>query len=391
MAAAQRICVISGNRADYGHLAPVIRALDAADGLERLLAVTGSHLSPAHGLTAREIEADGFRIDLRVDTLLAGDDAAAIGSAMGAGLAGFARELERLAPDAVLVLGDRTEILAAAAAALVARIPIVHLCGGDVTEGAYDDAIRHALTVLAALHFPSNAEAARRIRQMGEDPARIHVAGSPALDALRTMELLGPEEIAAELGIRLRPRNLAITYHPVTRQPGDSPRQLAELLAALDALGEDVGLWFTLPNADNEGATLRAAIERFAAEREHARAFDHLGHRRYLSLVRACDAVVGNSSSGLYEAPSLGRPTVNVGDRQRGRLRAASVVDCPPERAAIAAAIERARELDCAGVENPYGDGRAAERIVAVLQGVGDWRALLTKRFHDVATVEATA
>lgn len=387
----QRICVVTGSRAEYGLLYWVLRDLLDAPAVELQLLVTGMHLSPEFGSTVREIERDGFTVTRRVEMLLSSDTPTGTAKSIGLGVIGMADALEQLRPDVVLVLGDRFEILAAAQAALVHGIPLAHIAGGDTTEGAYDEAIRHAITKMAHVHLVTNELAARRVRQLGEDPARIHVVGSPGLDHLRRTELLGRPELEAALGARLGRRNLLVTFHPVTLE-NDSTRQLNELFAAIDALPADFKAWVSKPNADSGGRAIAAAIDVWAARSaERAHVFTSLGQLRYLSLMRQADAVVGNSSSGLYEAPSLGVPTVDIGDRQRGRLAAASVVRCEPRREAIRDAIERALALDCRDVVNPYGDGCTAPRIVDVLRGLPPAAQLIKKRFHLLETGCANA
>ncbi|HEX9395518.1 MAG TPA: UDP-N-acetylglucosamine 2-epimerase [Burkholderiales bacterium] len=383
MTTRRRVCVVTGSRAEYGLLRWVIDGLSRASGIELQLAVTGMHLEAEYGDTVAAIEADGYPIAARVAMRLESDTPAGIARSMALGLAGFGDAFERLRPELLVILGDRFEILAAAQAALVANIPIAHIAGGDLTEGSFDDAIRHALTKMAHLHFVTNAASGRRVVQMGEDPERVHVVGSPGLDNLKRLKLLERDALERELGAKLRQRNLVITFHPVTLAPQSSGAQLEELLQALDALGESYGLFFTLPNADTGGRALRQRIESFVATHANARAFASLGQLRYLSLMRLADAVVGNSSSGLYEAPALHKPSVNIGERQQGRLRAASVIDVEPARAAIGAAIARALTLDTRATRTPYGDGDAAQRIVEVIAAIGDPARLLRKRFHE--------
>jgi UDP-N-acetylglucosamine 2-epimerase (non-hydrolysing)/GDP/UDP-N,N'-diacetylbacillosamine 2-epimerase (hydrolysing) len=342
------------------------------------------HLVPEFGFTYREIEADGFRIDAKIDMLLAGDTAAAAAKSMGVGVVGFVDAFQRLSPDLVMLLGDRFEALAAAGTALVMGIPIAHISGGDVTEGAFDDGIRHAITKMAHLHFTASAQSAARVRQMGEDPARVFAVGDPGLDSLRTMKLLTRAALERDLGFNFRTRNLLVTFHPVTLDRAPSTRQFAVLLEALAALGPDVGLLFTKPNADPEGRALIAMLDNFAKQHANAAAFASLGHRRYLSAMAVCDAVVGNSSSGLLEAPSLRKPAVNIGTRQAGRLRAKSVIDCAVEVGAIKRAIAKAFVMRVGTIANPYGDGHAAERIVRILKRVGDPASLLRKSFRDL-------
>jgi UDP-hydrolysing UDP-N-acetyl-D-glucosamine 2-epimerase len=382
----RRIAVVTGGRADYGLLQWVMHEIRAAPDFDLQLIVTGAHLEPRFGMTVEQIEADGFAIDARVPLGLESDAPADVARAMARCLTGVSEVVDRLRPDLMLVLGDRYEILAAAEAALVHGVPLAHIAGGDVTEGAFDESIRHALTKLAHLHLTTNAAAAGRVARMGEEPWRIHVVGSPGLDQLRRRQLLEGEALKAALGAPLGKRNLLVTHHPVTLEADRGLAGFEALLAALDALPREIVKWVTRPNADPGGTAVEAALDRWAAGRADVHVFASLGQLRYLSLMARVDAVVGNSSSGLYEAPSLGVPTVDVGDRQKGRLAAASVIRCPAEPTAIADAIRRALEMDCAGVENPYGDGDSARRIVEVLRAAPDRRTLLAKRFHEAAS-----
>ncbi|MEW5772895.1 MAG: UDP-N-acetylglucosamine 2-epimerase [Thermodesulfobacteriota bacterium] len=382
----RKICVITGSRADYGYLATLMGLVREDPRCELQAVATGMHLWPEFGDTWREIEADGFPLAARVAAPLDGAGAGDVARTTGRLLEGFADALEELAPDFAVVLGDRYEIFAAAQACLFLRIPLAHLAGGDVTEGAYDEAMRHSITKMASLHFVTTPQAARRVAQLGEDPARIHCVGATSLDRLAALPLLSREELAAQLGFTFRGRNLLVTFHPVTLAATPSAAQMDELLAALDDLAADgdTGILCTAPNADTEGLDLLARLTDYAASRPHVLMRASLGQLRYLSAVAACDAVVGNSSSGLYEVPSLKRPTVDIGERQEGRLRAGSVVHCAPERTAIRRAVETALALDCSNVVNPYGDGRASRRILDVLKAAPDPRALVRKRFHDL-------
>jgi UDP-hydrolysing UDP-N-acetyl-D-glucosamine 2-epimerase len=388
MTMARRICVVTGTRAEYGLLTEILRAIGADPAFDLQLVVTGMHLSPEFGLTVKAIEADGFTIADRVDMLVTGDSGVATAKSMGLGISGFADSFARLKPDVLLVLGDRFEILAAAQAALVMQLPIAHIAGGDSTEGAFDEAIRHSITKMSALHFVTNPEAAARVRQLGENPAHIHIVGSPGLDTLRQMTLLDRPALEAALGTTLRPKNLLVTYHPETLAIGGNRQPFQELLSALAALDTDTGLFFTYPNADPGGRELIAMIDAFTALHPNVHACHSLGQLRYLSLMRHADVVVGNSSSGLYEAPSFKIPTVNVGDRQRGRLKAASVIDCGADRHAIGQALTRAFSTDfadiCRDAVNPYGDGHATKRILDVLRQTPDFRVLIRKQFFDL-------
>ena len=386
----RKVAVVTGSRAEYGLLYWVLHDLRAAPGIELQLIVTGMHLAPEFGLTVKEIERDGFEIARRVEMLLSSDTPGGVAKSIGLGVMGMSDAFEQLRPDVVLVLGDRFEILAVAQTCLVHNIPLAHIAGGDTTEGAFDESIRHAITKMAHMHFVTNELSARRVRQLGEDPRHVHVVGNPGLDHLTRLQLLDRDRLGESLGAPLAKRNLLITFHPVTLEPGESERQFGELLAALDTLDDDTALWFTRPNADTGGRALSAALDAWAAT--HAgRAHVHvsLGQLRYLSLMAQVDAVVGNSSSGLYEAPSFRVPTVNIGDRQRGRLSTASVIGCAPQQAAIERAIAQALTLDCSDVVNPYGDGHASARIISALQALPPRVELLKKHFHLIEIAHA--
>lgn len=379
----RRICVVTGSRAEYGLLYWILNDLRAATDIELQLVVTGMHLASVFGRTVDEIEKDGFVVDRRVDMLLASGTASGVAKSIGLGVIGMSEALESLQPDIVLVLGDRFEILAAAQACLVHNIPLAHIAGGDTTEGAIDESIRHAITKMAHVHFVTNADAERRVRQLGEDPSRIHNVGSPGLDQLRRKPLLDRQTVEARLGASLGEKNLLITFHPVTLDADDGRTQFAELLNALDDLDSNIKLWFTHPNADAGGLVMAATLKAWVDMRKNrARLYTSLGQLLYLSLMLQVDAVVGNSSSGLYEAPSLEVATVDIGDRQGGRLAATSVLRCQPQRAAICEAIMQAMQRDCTGTINPYGDGRSSERIVEILRALPASAELLGKRFN---------
>lgn len=378
-----RILAVTGTRADWGLLAPVLACLRADARFDLRLAATGQHLM-AGSPSLEAIAAEGFVVDHRVDMGLGPDDSArALTRASGAALSGFADVLAGDTPDLMLVLGDRYEILAAVFAALMAGVPVAHLCGGDLTEGAMDDAIRHAITKMSALHFTSNAEAAQRVRQMGEDPAHVFDVGSPGLDRIRQIPLMTRAEVLDDLGLPA-PQGpvFVVTFHPVTLGDGG----LAECRAMLDALDTfpEATLIMTGSNADPGAQAVDRMVTGYAGARANAVHRASLGSRRYFSALAVADAVIGNSSSGLYEAPSFSVPTVNIGDRQGGRLRGPSVIDCAPERDAIVAAIRAALAMDCSGMANPYGDGHSAARIVAELARIDTPRALARKSFRDI-------
>ena len=383
-----RIAVVTGTRADYGLLYWLIHDLHEAPDWELQLIVSGMHLMPRFGRTVEVIERDGFPIAATVDLRLEDDTPLSVARAIGVGTAGFADVFARLQPDWVVILGDRFEALAAACAAYTLCVPIAHIHGGESTEGALDDGYRHAITKLAALHFTAAEPYRRRVIQMGEAPERVYNVGAPGLEHWVRTPLLTRAELERALDFALGETTLLVTFHPATLDEGSPAEQCRELLAALDAFGH-AHVVFTLPNADPGGAAIIPLLEGYAASHpQRCRLFASLGQQRYLSLLRQVQAVVGNSSSGLIEAPSAGCVTVNIGERQRGRLRASSVIDCAPHRGDIEVAIRRA--LDPAfraalgQVHNPYGDGHVAARILQILRQA-EPRALLRKPFYDIS------
>ena len=378
------VCVVSGNRADYGLLYWPMRAIAEEPELDLQIIATGAHLAPEFGLSVDEFAKDGFIVNERVESLLSGDTPTSITKSTAVGVMGFADALERLRPDFLLVLGDRYEVFAAAVAALFAKIPVAHLYGGDTTEGAFDEALRHSITKMAHVHFVTNEVSARRVRQLGEDPDHVHNTGAPSIDYLMRGEKMDRDAFFGALEFLPRKTNLLVTFHPVTLGRTDSAQQLEELLAALHDLGPDYGVIMTMPNVDPGGRALARMVEEFSDTHENVTLRTTLGMRLYPNALRHADAVVGNSSSGLYEAPAFGTPTVDVGDRQKGRLSGESVFHCEAERGAIREAVARALATDCSDVENPYGDGNSSARIVAVLKAIPDPPALLRKRFFDL-------
>jgi UDP-N-acetylglucosamine 2-epimerase (non-hydrolysing) len=386
VATVRRVCVVTGTRADYGHLYWVLRELDADPRTDLQLVVTGAHLMERFGATVGRIEEDGFAIAARVPMQLPDDSPLAVAGALAAATSGLADAFARLRPDLVVLLGDRYEELAAAQAALILGIPVAHLHGGETTEGAFDEAIRHSVTKMSHLHFVAADDYGRRVRQLGEDPARVHVVGAPGLDHLRRTELASRAELEEFLGIPLAAPVLLVTYHPETLGEDGGRSGLAALLDAIDDLG-GATVVVTGVNADPGHGPLSAALRDFVATDPARRALvESLGQRRYLGLMAACDAVVGNSSSGLIEAPALRAPTVNIGDRQKGRLRAESVVDCRPERGDVAAALRRvldpAFRASLPVQLSRYGAGDAAVRIRDVL-ATTDLSGITMKHFHD--------
>ena len=328
----RKVCVVTGTRAEYGLLRWVMEEIRESASLELQVIATGMHLSPEFGLTYRDIEADGFRIDRKVEMLLSADTPSGISKSMGVAMIGFADAYDQLRPDLLLVLGDRYEILAAVTAAMIAQVPIAHLHGGETTEGAFDEAIRHSITKMSHLHFVAAEEYRKRVIQLGENPDRVFQVGGLGIDNIHRLPLLSREALEEALDFSLGERNLLITFHPVTLEQNSSLKQMKELLTALK-LQERTKLILTMPNADTEGRVLFGMIEEFVRQNpERAKAFTSLGQLRYLSCLQHVDAVIGNSSSGLAEAPSFRIGTVNIGDRQQGRLKAESVIDCNPEQ-----------------------------------------------------------
>ncbi|WP_341880180.1 UDP-N-acetylglucosamine 2-epimerase [Synechococcus sp. UW140] len=383
--ALRKVCIVTGTRADYGLLRWVIDGIQSSKQLQLQLVVTGMHLSPEFGLTVHQIEADGYPIDWRVEMLLSSDTAVGITKSMGLGLIGFADALAHLQPDLLLVLGDRYEIMVAVQAAMIARIPIAHLHGGELTEGAFDDAIRHSITKMAHLHFVAAEEYRQRLIQLGEQPERVFCVGGLGIDNIKRLDLLNRQQLEESLNLKLGECNLLVTFHPVTLEKDTAAEQMAELLNALNQF-PDVHLIFTMPNADNDGRVLFQMIENYVHDRPNSCAFTSLGQLRYLSCIQHVDGVVGNSSSGLAEVPSFRKPTINIGDRQRGRLKAESVIDCLPKSASITASISIAlspyfqQQLQQPFV-NPYGEGGASEAIVTKLEAI-EFTDLLKKSFY---------
>lgn len=381
----RRICIVTGTRAEYGLLRGVMQGVQDHQALVLQVVATGMHLSPEFGLTYREIVQDGFKIDRKVEMLLSSDTPVGLSKSIGLGVIGLGDAFVELSPDIVLLLGDRFEMLAAATAAMVFRIPIAHVHGGEATEGLIDEAIRHAITKMSHLHFVAAPEYRRRVIQLGEQPDRVFLVGGLGVDGIQRLSLFDRAALEEALGFSLRERNLLVTFHAVSLENATASDQMHELLMALEELPE-TGLIFTMPNADSDGRVLFDLINKFVSNHENACVFTSLGQRRYLSCLQFVDAVIGNSSSGLTEVPSFGKGTINIGDRQRGRLKATSVIDCSPDRQSIRSALATMYSLQfqasLSSVRNPYGDGGASERIVQVL-ATAPLGQILKKRFFD--------
>lgn len=380
-----KVCVVTGTRAEYGLLRWVMQGIQDSPDLELQLVATGMHLSAEHGMTYKTIEKDGFRIDRKVEMLLSADTPSGVVKSTGLAMIGFADGFAQLSPDMVLLLGDRYEVLAAAASALMSRIPIAHVHGGEASEGLIDEAIRHSVTKMSNLHFVAAEAYRRRVIQLGEQPDSVFVVGGLGVDAITKLKLLERPAVESRLKFSLRAKNLLITFHPVSLEANTAATQMRELLHSLSRL-EDTGLIFTMPNADSESRVILDLIIAFVDQHPNARAYTSLGQELYLSTLALVDGVVGNSSSGLLEAPTLKKGTINIGDRQRGRLRAQSVIDCAPVAAEISEAIDRLYTEEFRGllshIVSPYGEGGASDRIVRHLveAPIGN---ILKKRFFD--------
>ena len=382
----RKICVITGTRAEYGQLRWVMQGIKNDPKLSLQIIVTGTHLSPEFELTYQLIEQDGFWIDRKVEMLVSSDTSVGIAKSMGLGLIGFADVLHDLQPDLIVVLGDRFEIFSAVSAALVATIPVAHLHGGEITEGAFDDAFRHSITKMSHLHFVAAEVYRQRVIQLGEEPNRVFLVGGLGLDNINCLQLLDRKKLEESLDIKLGLKNLLVTFHPVTLEAAMAENQMVELLAALSPL-EDTQLIFTLPNADTNGRTLIKMVKAFAVKHANAHVYSSLGQLRYLSCIAQVDGVIGNSSSGLTEVPSFKKGTINIGDRQRGRLQAKSVINCKPMRDNISLAlkqlysVEFQKSLD--KTTNPYGEGGSSAKVVEVLKNY-PIKGIVKKVFYDL-------
>jgi len=380
------IGAVTTSRADYGLYRPLLDAIQNDPELRLRLLVSGMHLSPHYGLTVREIEADGYEIAERVEALIAADTPEAISKSVGLAVIGFAQVFSRWLPDILIVSGDRFEMHASALAALPFMVPIAHLGGGEITEGAIDDVLRHSLSKVSHLHFASTEVYARRIIQLGEEPWRVTVSGEVGLDNLRTTEMLSRSELETRYGLQLDGVFLLVTYHPVTFEYEQAEWQIGELLAALQETR--LPLIFTLPNADTGNRVIRKKLEQFVTSNRSSRLVDNFGTQAYFSLMNLAAAMVGNSSSGIVEAASFQLPVINIGTRQRGRIRTRNVIDVGYSRAEILIGIKQAIEpqfrASLNGLVNPYGNGEASSVIVRRLKNIPLGNTLVRKKFYDM-------
>jgi GDP/UDP-N,N'-diacetylbacillosamine 2-epimerase (hydrolysing) len=382
----RKICVVTGSRADYGLLRSVMQGIKNDPNLSIQVIVTGMHLSPTFGLTYKEIESDGFFIDEKVEVITELDTPEEISQSIAKGIIGCAKAFNRLEPDLILLLGDRYEIFSAAIAAHVALIPIAHIHGGELTGGALDEAFRHSISKMSSLHFVAAEEYKKRLIQLGENPKNIYLVGGLGVDSIKKHKLLKKDELEKELDIKFLDKSLLITFHPVTLDIESSEFQFKELLKALSNL-KDTTLIFTMPNADTGGRNLINMVEEFVIENKNAKAFTSLGQLLYFSCILNMDGVVGNSSSGVIEVPSFKKATVNIGDRQLGRLQAESIINCKPLKKDILNAIEKLYSSSfqtlLGGVTNPYSGTGVKEKIIEVL-GATSLDGIIKKAFHDL-------
>lgn len=384
----KRICVLTSTRAEYGLLKPIIEKLNRIQEFDVRIAVTGMHLSVDFGLTYREIEQDRFVIDKKIEILSDSDTPAAISCSMGKAMIGFGEYFEEGKPDLLVVLGDRYETLAVCCAAMNARIPIAHLYGGETTEGAVDESIRHAITKMSYLHFTSTEEYRKRVIQLGESPDRVYAVGAIGIENIKNTKLLSRNELSDSIGMELDRPYALVTFHPVTLEDNHVKEEFSALLEAIDR-HQELNYIFTKANSDAHGRIINDLIDLYAKDKPNARVFSSLGMVRYLSALKYCSLVIGNSSSGLLEAPSFGVPTINIGDRQKGRLQSSSVINCGPETEKIDQAIKAGLSANFAELArktiNPYGDGNTSEKVIEVLKDYlsGD-RIHLMKQFYNI-------
>lgn len=386
----RKICVVTTSRAEFGLLHGLLKSIRTDPALRLQVIASGMHLEAQFGLTVREIQSEGVKIDREIDLRLTGESGVANAKSVALGVAAFADALKELHPAILVLLGDRFELLGPAIAALLLQIPIAHIHGGERSEGAIDDSIRHSITKMASLHFAATESYRRRIVQMGESVDRVFNFGAPGLDQIHNSSLLTRAQLEKEIGLSLHEPVALVTYHPVTRTAGAASAQVGSLVAAIRASG--LRAVFTMANADAGGASVNTYLESVCAKApDRFKWISHLGHRRYLSCLKHFALMVGNSSSGLTEAPSFRLPVVNIGDRQRGRVRAPNVIDVPCTRDAILKGIKRAASVrfrsSLRGMRNPYDrfhDGRASERIKDVLRDTDLSGEFLKKRFHDL-------
>ena len=382
----RNICVVTGTRAEYGLLYWLMKEIQSDNDLKLQIIATGMHLSPEFGLTYKEIEKE-FNIDKKIEMLLSSDTAIGISKSMGLALISFAEAYDELKPDLIVLLGDRYEIFSASSTALIANIPVVHLHGGETTEGAFDEAIRHSITKMSHLHFTAAEVYKNRVIQLGEDPSRVFNVGGMGIENIKRLKLLSKEEFEESINFKLNKKNILVTFHPVTLENLTAKEQFQELLDAIDEL-KDTNIIFTKANSDTDGRIINQMCDEYVFKNSHKSiCFTSLGQVRYLSALQYIDAIVGNSSSGITEAPSFKIGTINIGDRQKGRLKAESVIDCDSLHSSITLAFNKLYPKEFKNIlintNNPYGDGYASEKIIKELKKV-DLNNILKKSFFDI-------
>lgn len=388
----KKVCVVTGSRAEYGILKPIIQKLSCEQNIELQIVATGMHLSTEFGLTYKEIENDGYKINEKIEIVLSSDTAVGVSKAMGLGMISFAESFQRLQPDLVILLGDRYEIFSVASAAMIGRIPIAHLHGGELTQGAIDESIRHAITKMSYLHFTSTESYRKRVIQLGESPDRVYNVGALGVENIKKISLMSKEEIINEVGIDFNNKVAMVTFHPITLESKPSKEQFKELLEAL-ADFNDLKIIFTKANADADGRIINQMIDEYVNEHgDNCKAFISMGQKRYLSALKHSTIVIGNSSSGIIEAPSFGIPVINIGDRQKGRIHSASVINCPVEseaiRKAIASGLEEKFIKDARQATNPYEKNNTSNQILQVIKEfLLNEPKELKKRFYDLKEV----
>ena len=380
----RKICVVTGTRAEYGLLYWLMKKIESDKELQLQLIVTGMHLSPEFGLTYQEIEKD-FKIDKKIEMLLSSDTSVGISKSMGLAQISFSESYEDLQPDLLVVLGDRYEIFSAVSAAMIARIPVAHLHGGEATEGLIDEPIRHSITKMSQLHFTATEEYKNRVIQLGEHPDRVFNVGGLGIDNIKKLQLLSKNDFEKLINFNFNKNNILVTFHPVTLEESTAKEQFQELLYSIDEL-KDTNVIFTKANSDTDGRIINNMIDNYVFTHDNTISFKSMGQLKYLSALQFMDAVVGNSSSGLLEAPSFKITTVDIGDRQRGRVKADSVICCMPNKKSIDNALRKIYSKDfkniLKNVKNPYGDGGASQKIKETIKNIS-LNGILKKSFYD--------
>ena len=382
-----KILVITGTRAEYGLLKPLIRGIHNSSLFDLQLVVTGMHLSPEFGMTINEIKEDQFPIKKKIEILLSSDSRVGISKSIGLAIISFAEVFEDLNPDLIIILGDRFEIFAAASAAMTCCLPLAHIHGGESTEGVIDEAIRHSVTKMSHLHFVAAENYRKRVIQLGENPNRVFNVGALGIENIKNIDFIDKETLEKNMDFKFGKKNLLVTFHPITLEPKKSKIYMQNLLDAL-SMQEETNIIFTYPNADSEGRQLIECINKFCKHNSNAKSFSSLGQKKYFSCIKYVDGVVGNSSSGLIEVPSFRKGTINIGNRQKGRLRSSSIIDCEPTKEDICNSLDKLfssefqQELN--KVKNPYGEGKTSLEIINILKSLDFDKNILKKSFFDL-------